>query len=456
VRPVSTATPIPPAAEAEKAPRASLDAFGAPPSNDGAEFLASVRSAARERFAERGLPTTRDEDWRFTSIAPLARTTFVRPDPAISTRVSAADIAPWRLAGSLAEIVFVDGVFAPALSRLPTTPGLVVGGLREKLTRDGQAIQPHLTWLLGDRANAFADLNSALFEDGAVVEVRPGAIVQEPLHLLFVSSAQRVSTAAYPRVLVLAGAGSEATIVETYAGPAGPPSLVCPVTEIQVGENAALRRYKIQDEAESTFHVSSLAAQVARHGRFHDYSISLGALLSRHDLHVLFAGEGGEATLDGLFFADGDRHTDTRSVIDHAEPHCTSREVYKGIVDGRGRGVFNGRIRVREGAQKTDAAQSNKNLLLSRGALVHSIPQLEILADDVKCRHGATTGQLDETALFYLRSRGLSLDVARGLLTVAFAADLVNRIAVPALRERVAKRLLSRLPGATEVREAAL
>jgi Fe-S cluster assembly protein SufD len=228
------------------------------------------------------------------------------------------------------------------------------------------------------------------------------------------------------------------------------------VTEIVVGENAEVRRYKLQDEPPCAFHVSSLAARLSRHARFHDFSVSLGAQLSRHDLGVDFGAEGGEASLLGLFFADGDRHTDTHSVIDHVHPHCTSRESYKGIVDGKGRGVFNGRIVVRPGAQKTDAAQSNKNLLLSRESLVQSIPQLEILADDVKCRHGATTGQLDEGALFYLRSRGLSEAAGRGLLTVAFAADLVSRIAVPPLRASVAERLLARLPGGTEVREAAL
>ena len=233
-------------------------------------------------------------------------------------------------------------------------------------------------------------------------------------------------------------------------------NLTCAVTEALVDDNASLRRYKLQDESPTAFHLSSFAARLQRHARFADFSVSLGAALSRHDIGVEFAAEGGEATLDGLFYADGDRHTDTHSLIDHAQPHCTSRELYKGVVGGRGRGVFSGKILVRPGAQKTDAAQTNRNLLLSREALVHSIPQLEILADDVKCRHGATTGQLDEMALFYLRSRGLSEAAARGLLTVAFVSDLVHRIALFALRERVASRLVSSLPGAGEAREAVL
>jgi Fe-S cluster assembly protein SufD len=419
----------------------------------GAEFLEPLRAAARSRFKQRGLPTTRDEGWRFTSLVPIARTAFVAKEPAV---VSEADVEPWRLAYSTSEVVFVDGILAPALSRRGGVPGLAVESLRERLARDGQALVRHLTRVLWADASAFADLNTAFFEDVAVVELRPGTVLREPVHLLFFSSERRAPTVSFPRALVLLGGGSEMTLVESYGGPGGPASFTCAVTEALVEENAELRRYKLQEEAEAAFHVSSLAARVERQARFRDLSFSLGAALSRHDLDVALAAEGAETTLDGLFYADGERHTDTHTRIDHAHPHGTSRELYKGVVDGRGRGVFTGRIVVRPGAQKTDAAQTNKNLLLSREALVHSTPQLEILADDVKCRHGATTGQLDETALFYLRSRGLSLGAARSLLTVAFAADLVHRIAVPALRARVAERLLTRLPGAEEVREAAL
>jgi Fe-S cluster assembly protein SufD len=423
----------------------------------GPAFLRAVRETARVRFAERGLPTTHDEAWRFTSIAPIARSAFVRPDPALSARVSETQVGAWRLPGVSAELVFVDGVCSPVLSRASKVEGLSVGSLRERLGRsDAEALAPHLAHLLGDRANVFADLNTALFEDGAFVELAAGAVVRKPVHLVFVTSAQHEPTLVLPRVLVRAGKGSEATIIETWAGLPGPPRLTCAVGEVLVGENAEIRRLKLQDEPETAFHVSSLVARLERNARFRDFSVSLGAALSRHDLDVDFAGEGGEAALDGVLFADGERLSDTHTTIDHAQPHCTSRELYKGIVDGRGRGVFNGRIVVRKGAQKTDAAQTNKNLLLSKEALVHSIPQLEILADDVKCRHGATTGQIDEGALFYLRTRGLSEGAARGLLTIAFAADLVHRITLPALRERVSRSLLSRLPGAEEVREAAL
>ena len=422
---------------------------------DGPSFLEPLRAAALSRFAGAGLPTSRDEDWRFTSLAAIARTKFARPEAASASHVSEGDLAAWRLPDCAAELVFVNGAFAPVLSRTPAVAGLSAESLRAVLARDAARVEPHLTRLLRN-PNAFADLNTGVFEDGVLVEVRPGTVLPGPVHLLFVSGREGGPTVSYPRVLVLAGAGSEATVVETYAGLPGASNLTCAVTEALVDENASLRRYKLQDESPTAFHVSSFAARLLRHARFADFSASLGAALSRHDIGVDFAAEGGEATLDGLFFADGERHTDTHSLIDHAQPHCTSRELYKGIVGGRGRGVFSGKILVRPGAQKTDAAQTTRNLLLSRDALVHSIPQLEILADDVKCRHGATTGQLDEMALFYLRSRGLSESAARGLLTVAFASDLVHRIALPVLRERVARHLLANLPGAAEVREAAL
>ena len=413
----------------------------------------ALRAAALARFQKRGLPTTRDEDWRFTSVAAIARTAFVAPDPALSARVSTAEVEPLRLADAAAELVFVDGIFAPGLSRLGPTASAPAGSLKGRLAGDGAALEPHLARLPGERAHAFADLNTAFFEDGAVVEIRPGATLREPVHLIFLASAQASPAVTYPRTIVLCGAGSEASVVETYAGPAG---LRSAVTEILVGENASLRRYKLQEEADTAYHVGALYARLERSARFSDFSVSLGSALCRNDLEVTFAGEGGEATLDGLFFADGERTSDTHTLIDHVAPHCTSRELYKGIVAGKGRGVFSGRVVVRKGAQKTDAAQASRNLLLSREALVHSIPQLEILADDVKCRHGATTGQLDETALFYLRSRGLSEPAARGLMTVAFAAEILRRIPQLTLRERFAARLLSRLPGADEVREAVL
>jgi Fe-S cluster assembly protein SufD len=255
-------------------------------------------------------------------------------------------------------------------------------------------------------------------------------------------------------VLVVAGKGSEGRVVETWAGPDGSVYLGNAVTEVVVDDNAFVDHYKLQREGEQAFHVATLAARLGRDARFADHSFSFGAAISRNDIDVRFAAEGGECVLNGLFMVDGTRLTDTHSRVDHAQPHCSSRELYKGVLDESGRGVFNGLVLVRPGAQKTDAEQMNRNLLLSRKALVHSVPQLEILADDVKCRHGSTTGQLDPAALFYLRSRGIGEEEARGLLTWAFASDLVHDLPVPSLRRAVQGHLLTRLEGAALVKEA--
>ena len=402
----------------------------------------ALRRAALDRFRERGLPTTRDEDWRFTSVAPLARTAFVPAEAAKVAATTGREIDPYRLPSAV-EMVFVDGLYAPALSRMAAREWPSRACASASWAR-APPWSPTSAGCWARRPARSPTSTPRSTRTGPWWRWRPARRWRFPSTCSSSPPARRPWPASrgcwcWP------GAGSEATLVETYVGTGPAASLTCAVTEIVVEENAVLRRYKLQDEAEPAFHLSTLAARVARNGRFHDLSFSLGAALSRHDLTVTLDAEGAETSLDGLFFADGDRHTDTHTLIDHARPHGTSRQIYKGIVDGRGRGVFTGRVLVRKDAQKTDAAQSNKNLLLSREALVHGAPQLEILADDVKCRHGATTGQLDEAAVFYLRSRGLSEAAARGLLTAAFAGDLIRRIALPALRERVSARSRARM-----------
>jgi len=415
-------------------------------------WLGRRRAAALARFEERGFPTTREEAWRKTSVAPIARTAF---RPADAPRDAGAAVAAASLPGSgEARIVFVNGRHVPELSS-PAPAGVEALSLRGLLARDPDRLSPLLGEVLGDRGHVFADLNTALFEDGAAVLVAPGAAPAVPVHLVHVSTGGDGEPAAsFPRTLVVAGRGSEATVVESYRGPGGAAYLTVPVSEALLEDGARLDHYRLQDEGDAAFHVSTFAVRQGRDTGFTDHSISLGAALSRHDLDQVFAGEGGECTLNGLFLADGTRHTDTHTRIDHAVPHCASRELYKGVLDGSARGVFDGLIVVRKGAQKTDAWQTNKNLLLSRQALVDSTPRLEILADDVKCRHGSTTGQLDPGALFYLRSRGISEAAARSLLIYAFASDLVHRLRVESLRRAVEAHLRSHLAGAREVEEA--
>jgi len=434
--------------------RSAFEAFAAA-RRDEPGWLRELRGAAMDRFSRRGFPTTRDEEWRHTNVAPLAGTVFRRAEG------NGRDIGggPAALGGEAGHrAVFVNGRLSPGLSALERLPsGTTVTSLGEALRREPGRLEPHLARTAGDSSNAFADLNTAFLEDGAFVAVGPGVVVEEPIHLVFLSTGDAsFPVVSYPRSLLVAGRGSEARVAETYAGADGKTYLSCAVTEVVLEANAALDHYKLQREAAAGFHVATLAVSQGRGSRFSDHHLSLGARLSRTDIAVRLLGEGGECVLDGLFLADGERLTDTHTRIDHAAPHCASRELYKGIVDGRGRGVFHGRIVVRPGAQKTDAYQTNKNLLLSKEALVHSTPQLEIFADDVKCKHGSTTGQLDPGALFYLRTRGIPEAAARSLLTYAFASELVQRLAVPSLRAAVEEHLQAVLPGAGAIKEAVL
>ena len=436
-------------AEEKEAYRQSFERFAGAAAAEP-DWQRERRSAAFGRFVEKGLPGPRDEAWRHTPIAPITRTRWEPVEPSGGVP---DDVAP-PLSGS-GQVVLVDGRYSPELSNLDQDdPVLEVHSLRELLGSRPERLEPLLGEVQGAHASVFADLNTAFAADGVVVFLAPGAILEEPLHLAHVATGNGSAPVSYSRVLVVAGRGSEGRIVETFAGPEGSAYLTNAVTEVAVEDNAFVDHYKLQLEGEQGFHVATLTARLGRDARFANHSFSFGAAISRNDIDVRFAAEGGECVLDGLFLIDGARLTDTHSRVDHARPHCSSRELYKGVLSESARGVFNGLVLVRPGAQKTDAEQMNRNLLLSPEALVHSVPQLEILADDVKCRHGSTTGQLDPAALFYLRSRGIGEEEARGLLTWAFASDLVHDLPVPSLRQAVQGYLLTRLKGAAVVKEA--
>lgn len=410
------------------------------------EWLRARRTSAFARFVEKGLPTSRDEAWRQTPVAPITRTSWEPAAPVEASPDAALQRLPSGAEGP--RVVLVGGRVAPELSTLEAGgAALELRSLRELLDSAPERLEPYLERAQGVGASSFADLNTAFAPDAAVVFVAPGAVVENPVQIVHVAAAEGDTTASYSRVLVVAGRGSESRIVESFAGLGGSVYLASAVTEVAVEDNAFVDHYKLQLESEQAFHVATLSARLGRDARLADHSFSFGAAISRNDIDVRFDGEGGECVLNGLFMVDGVRLSDTHSRVDHAVPHCSSREHYKGVLDGSGRGVFNALVQVRPGAQKTDAEQMNRNLLLSPQALVHSVPQLEILADDVKCRHGSTTGQLDPAALFYLRSRGIGEEEARGLLTWAFASDLVQGLPVPSLREAVEGYLEARLAG---------
>jgi Fe-S cluster assembly protein SufD len=410
---------------------------GLPPQEP--EWLRTLRTTGMGAFEELGFPTTRLEDWRHTSVAAIARTEFHRPPATASVAdLAVLDTIDFGHAFARRQLVFVNGRYAPDLSSGGTSAdGVQIRSLRETLDREPQLVQPYLDRQASGPARPFAALNVAFLDDGAFISVPAGTVLTEPIHLVFLSAPGSQPTASHPRVLVWAGRKSQAAIIESYGGTSDAVYLTNAVTEVVLEDGAVVDHYRLQRESARAFHVGTLCATQGRATRFASHAISLGASLSRVDIRQVFAGEGGECVLNGLFLGGDRQHMDTHTWVDHAEPHCSTRELYKGIVDDQARGVFVGRILVRPGAQKTDAIQSNKNLILSREALVDSLPQLEILADDVKCKHGSTIGQLDAAALFYLRSRGIGEEDARALLTYGFAADLTGKIRVPWIREEI-------------------
>lgn len=411
-------------------------------------WLTSAREAALLRFEKLGFPTTRDEAWRNTSVAEIARTPFRPADGARRGDVASATLHRLGLGGAFqgAELVFVNGRYAPDLSSFLDVHGVLVATLGEALASDAGPLDAELGALASDPQQAFLALNTALFEDGVVLRIAPGVHVEKPIHLLYLSTSDGAPTLSHPRTLVVAGRGSQATLLESYGGPNGESYLANAVSELRVEDGASVDHYTLERHGLLGFHTSTLAVRLGRDARYSHHAILIGGRLVRNDIDVVLDGPGADAQLLGLYVANFDQHIDSHTRVEHARPHGTSRELYKGILNGRARGVFHGRIVVRPDAQKTDAYQANKNLLLSREALVDSTPQLEIFADDVKCKHGSTTGQLDEGALFYLRSRGIDEQAARSLLTYAFASDLVSKIRPAPLRISLEAFLHDRLP----------
>jgi Fe-S cluster assembly protein SufD len=424
---------------------AALERLDASRPNEPSWLRATRRSAAGA-FERLGFPTTRDEEWRFTNVSPIAATTFV---PAPPSEVSPAEVRRFTIPGLDGPVlVFVDGRHAPGLSNVGAAGrGVTVTSIAEALEREPARLEPHLARHLAFTDRAFAALNTALFEDGAFVSVADGRVVDRPIQLLFLSTVTDAPAVSYPRTLVLAGRSSQVSIVETFAAIGPSRGLTNAVSEIVVGPGAVVDHYRLQRESETAFHIGHTQFQLDRSSASSSHALAFGALISRHDAVAVLGGEGADCTLNGLYLVDGLRLADNHTEIDHATPHGTSHEVYKGILAGRARGVFNGRIRVRPDAQKTDAKQTNKTLLLSDNAQVNTKPQLEIFANDVRCTHGATVGQLSEDALFYLRTRGIGADDARSLLVRAFATDVTGRIRLEPVRAELDRLLAAKLPG---------
>jgi Fe-S cluster assembly protein SufD len=407
------------------------------------ELLKDLRTRGRQSFAALGLPTRRQEEWRFTGLKGIETEIFENPTAA-APRI---DVTPWRISDARL-LVFVDGIFAPDVSEIGDLPdGVVVSNLVLGATSGSEAVSQHLGSLAPHAEHSFAALNTALIADGALIHIPAGMELEKTIQLIFVSGSNDRSTISAPRVLIVAEESSRATVVEQHLGNGA--SLSCPVSEVVLGKKAVLDHVIVQEEDHSAHHLAVRQVTLAEGSRYAAQAISLGGALARADIGVVLDGENAEASLDGLYLGDGSQQADTHLTMRHAAAHCESHQLYKGILGGKAKAVFNGRIIVDQNSQKTDANQSNRNLLLSDDAVVNSNPQLEIFADDVRCTHGSTVGQLDDEAIFYLRSRGIGRDEAVQLLTLAFAGEILERIPVVELRERLETVVTERLAAMT-------
>jgi Fe-S cluster assembly protein SufD len=414
------------------------------------ELLQQLRGRGREQFERAGLPSRRREAWRFTRLKDIEQAVYEPP----ATSPERVDISRWQRQ-ECHTLVFVDGLFSPDLSAKPKLPdGVTISNLVLSSVSESAVASEHLGRLIDLNDHPFAALNSAILTDGAVIHLPEGATVEQPIQLLFVAGTGDQPTVRAPRILVVAEPGSRATLEEHHVG-SDNASLTCPVSEITLARDATLEHVVIQQEGTETSFLATRTVQLAAGSRYLSHNLSLGGGLARNDIDVRLGGEHAEAALDGLYLTDGRQHADTHLTVRHHAGRCESHQLYKGILGGRSRAVFNGRIVVDQDAQQTDANQSNRNLLLSDDAVVNSNPQLEIFADDVRCTHGSTVGRLDDEAIFYLRTRGIDRAAAQRLLTTAFAGEVLDRVPVDDLRDRLRIDVEARLDDMTEGRSAA-
>ncbi|MBU6398776.1 MAG: Fe-S cluster assembly protein SufD [Verrucomicrobia bacterium] len=413
----------------------------------GPPWLLALRRAALARFAEHGFPTPQQEDWRFTNVAPLAKLPFRPLLEAVDDGGAAAALERFAFARqAAARLVFLNGHFAPRLSSLGTPPtGVRLGSLAAALNAADGTIQRHLAAQVRGDTDAFAALNSAYFQDGAFVFVPADTTLETPVHLLFLCTAGEPGAAIHPRNLIVAEPGSRFTVIEHYVGAAQAAYVTNAVTELVAGAGARLEHCKFQEESPTAFHLARLHAHLGRECKVLSHSFALGARLSRYNLNAVLAAPGVECVLNGLYLARGEELADHHMIVEHAQPHCASHEYFNGILADHARGVFHGRILVRPEAQKTDAKQTNRNLLLSDSATIDTKPQLEIYADDVKCTHGATVGQLNDEAIFYLRARGVGRETARRMLIHAFAGEIIERVRCEPVRQELDGLIWERL-----------
>jgi len=406
-------------------------------------WLTQLRRGAITAFAESGLPTRKSEEWRFTPIPQIVETTF---KPARPSSPNSRDLGQFTfddLGGD--QLVFVDGYFASALSTVGDHAKVYIGSVAQLLRDDPSKLERYIGRCADVATSPFNALNTAFFADGACVIIPRGAVIEGVIHILHLSSGPSEPVVSYPRNLIVVGENSQATIVESYGATSDNLYFTNSVTEVYVGASSVIDHYKLVREGDKAQHVGTMQVEIQRAANFTSQNITMAGGLVRSNVGAHLAGEGIVCTLNGLYMGRDRQLVDNHTLIDHAMPNCESHELYKGILSDKSRGVFNGKIMVRPDAQKTDAKQTNKTLLLSKEATIDTKPQLEIFADDVKCTHGAAVGQVDEEAIFYLRTRGIGEADARSMMTYAFASDIITRIAIEPIRRRLDQALFAEL-----------
>lgn len=413
-------------------------------------WLTKIRKTAFDQFADLGFPTTHNEEWKYTSVAPLARIPFRPASDYLAPKGArqSSELLQSNPADSMA-LYFYAGQFVEELTPHSNLPqGVKVTSIAKAIASGSPLLEKHFAHYAESAKRPFVALNTALAEDGALVEISPDVALTQPIYLCFVAGPSHEPLIYHPRNLIVLGRGSQATIVEQYLSLGQDHQQIYftnAVTEVALGENARVEHIKEQDESLRAFHIATLQFHLERSSSASTTSVALGGSLDREDVIAVLDGPGAECTLNGLYVTSGSQHVDNHTTIDHAQPHCSSRELYKGILDGKSTGVFNGKIVVRKDAQKTDSKQSNKNLLLAEDCVINTKPQLEIFADDVKCTHGATIGQIDAESIFYLRSRGIGHEQAWAMLTLAFANDVLGKIKSEPLRARLEQTVSEKL-----------
>ena len=432
-----------------------LSFFDARRARDAA-WIEPLRRRAADRFAEVGFPTTRVEAWKYTDVSPLLKHEFEPSTSAGCERVDFKALEALQVPeASGATLVFIDGHLCKDLSRVSSLPdGVILADLFEAAeSPSGVLVRERLSTLVPYETEPFAALNTAITEGGAFLYVPDGCVVEAPIHLIYLAGGAPMPAVSHPRTLLIAGANSSVRVVETFAPAGAKASFANAVAEIALAEGARVEHYRVQRELESAgYHVGSTDVHVGRSASYTSISMNIGGAFSRHDLRVALAAEGAECRIDGLYVLEGEQHSDSHTRIDHLVPNTSSSQIYKGVVDDAARAVFNGKVVVHEGAQKTEAHQTNKNLMLSATARVDTKPELEIFADDVICTHGATVGALEDEERFYLASRGLDEETARALLTYGFAEEIVEEVKIESVRHHLDAFILNRFQKGMKLR----